>query len=140
MQRECIFSAAAATLRDLAFAQVLARLSSSSPNTYSLESLWIHTCLLSESVILQMLSGKDMGSTKLESLNNEQRIFLKVFKTQSNIVENYDSRWRFVQLIQVVHCFKKLHYSSCSVTLCQTINYIMQTMDSRQRFFSRHEQ
>ena len=139
MQRECIFSAAAATLRDLAFAQVLARLSSSSPNTYSLESLWIHTCLLSESVILQMLSGKDMGSTKLESLNNEQRIFLKVFKTQSNIVENSDTRWRCVQLIQV-HCFKKLHYSSCSVTLCQTINHIMQTMDSRQKFFSRYEQ
>ena len=141
MQRECIFSAAAATLRDLAFAQVLARLlSKSSQNTYSVVSGYIHTCLVSESVILQMLSGKDMGSTKLESLNNEQRIFLKVFKTQSNIVENYDTRWRSVQLIQVVHCFKKLHYSSCSVTLCQTINYIMQTMDSRQRFFSRHEQ
>ena len=46
-------------LRDLAFAQVLARLlSKSSQNTYSVVSGYIHTCLVSESVILQMLSGK----------------------------------------------------------------------------------
>ena len=63
-------------LRDLAFAQVLARLlSKSSQNTYSVVSGYIHTCLVSESVILQMLLAK-IGSTKLESLNNEYRRFI----------------------------------------------------------------
>ena len=50
-------------LRDLAFAQVLARLlSKSSQNTYSVVSGYIHTCLVSGSVILQMLSGRSTQS------------------------------------------------------------------------------